>query len=162
MGRSGLPVSAIGLGCNNFGMLLDEPDSAAVVQAALDVGITLFDTADSYGNSHSEEYLGAALAGHRDDVVIATKFSTRLRPGPYGGGRHGSTSSRRARPASGGSVRTTSIFTTSTTWTRRRRSKRRSTRWTTSFGRARSVTPDARTSKGGRWPRPQHVATQRG
>ncbi len=94
MGRSGLPVSTIGLGCNNFGMLLDQADSAAVVQAALDAGITLFDTADSYGNSHSEEYLGAALAGHRDDVVIATKFSTRLRPGPYGRGRPRSTSSR--------------------------------------------------------------------
>ena len=86
MGRSGLQVSTIGLGCNNFGMLLDEPDSTAVVHAALDAGITLFDTSDSYGNSHSEEYLGAALAGHRDDVVIATKFSTRLRPGPYGAG----------------------------------------------------------------------------
>jgi aryl-alcohol dehydrogenase-like predicted oxidoreductase len=86
MGRSGLAVSTIGLGCNNFGMLLDEPDSAAVVHAALDAGITLFDTSDSYGNSHSEAYLGAALAGHRDDVVIATKFSTRLRPGPYGAG----------------------------------------------------------------------------
>jgi aryl-alcohol dehydrogenase-like predicted oxidoreductase len=86
MGRSGLPVSTIGLGCNNFGMLLDQADSAAVVHAALDAGITLFDTSDSYGNSHSEEYLGAALTGHRDDVVIATKFSTRLRPGPYGAG----------------------------------------------------------------------------
>jgi aryl-alcohol dehydrogenase-like predicted oxidoreductase len=86
MGRSGLPVSTIGLGCNNFGMLLDQVDSTAVVHAALDAGITLFDTSDSYGNSHSEEYLGAALAGHRDDVVIATKFSTRLRPGPYGAG----------------------------------------------------------------------------
>jgi aryl-alcohol dehydrogenase-like predicted oxidoreductase len=86
MGRSGLQVSTIGLGCNNFGMLLDEPASTAVVHAALDAGITFFDTSDSYGNSRSEEYVGAALAGHRDDVVIATKFSTRLRPGPYGAG----------------------------------------------------------------------------
>ena len=86
MGRSGLQVSAIGLGCNNFGMRLDEPTSISVVHACLEAGITFFDTSDSYGGTHSEEYLGAALVGRRDDVVIATKFSTRLRPGPYGAG----------------------------------------------------------------------------
>ena len=86
VGRSGLLVSAVGLGCNNFGMKLDAPGSAAVVGAALEAGITFFDTSDSYGGGTSEEHLGAALRGHRDDVVIATKFSSRMRPGPYGAG----------------------------------------------------------------------------
>lgn len=67
-------VSVIGLGCNNFGMRLDETDTAKVVHAALDVGVNFFDTADVYGNGLSEEYLGKALKGQRDDVVIATKF----------------------------------------------------------------------------------------
>jgi aryl-alcohol dehydrogenase-like predicted oxidoreductase len=69
-----LQVSMIGLGCNNFGWRLDEARSAAVVHAALDAGITFFDTADIYGGTLSEEFLGRALAGRRDEVVIATKF----------------------------------------------------------------------------------------
>lgn len=73
-GIGSLQVSVVGLGCNNFGGRLDAADTAAVVHAALDAGITLFDTADIYGSSRSEEYLGAALRGVRDDVVIATKF----------------------------------------------------------------------------------------
>lgn len=73
-GIGSLQVSVVGLGCNNFGGRLDAADTAAVVHAALDAGITLFDTADIYGGSRSEEYLGAALRGVRDDVVIATKF----------------------------------------------------------------------------------------
>ena len=69
-----IDVSVIGLGCNNFGMRLDEADTAKVVHAALDAGVNFFDTADVYGNGLSEEYLGKALKGQRDDVVIATKF----------------------------------------------------------------------------------------
>jgi aryl-alcohol dehydrogenase-like predicted oxidoreductase len=74
LGASGLVVSAVGIGCNNFGWRIDEPQAAAVVQTALDVGITLFDTAESYGHGESEGFLGRALAGRRDQAVIATKF----------------------------------------------------------------------------------------
>ena len=69
-----LDVSVVGLGCNNFGMRIDEERSTEVVQAALDAGVTLFDTADIYGGTLSEEYLGRALGARRDDVVVATKF----------------------------------------------------------------------------------------
>jgi aryl-alcohol dehydrogenase-like predicted oxidoreductase len=69
-----LEVTLVGLGCNNFGMRIDEERSAAVVRAALDAGINLFDTADIYGGTRSEQYLGRALADRRDEVVIATKF----------------------------------------------------------------------------------------
>jgi len=74
LGRSGLTVSAVGLGTNNLGMRLDLDGSREVVHAALDQGITLFDTADSYGAS--EERLGQLLQGRRDDVVLATKFGS--------------------------------------------------------------------------------------
>src|SRR6478736_3259231 len=70
-----LHVSEIGLGCNNFGMRLDATETATVVHKAIDVGITLFDTAESYGPS--QEYLGKALGKRRKDVVIATKFGNR-------------------------------------------------------------------------------------
>lgn len=73
VGRSGLVVSAVGLGCNAFGERRDETESAAIVRAAFDAGITFFDTADSYGDGASEAIIGRALAGHRDDVVIASK-----------------------------------------------------------------------------------------
>ncbi len=69
-----LTVSAIGLGCNNFGMGLDYARSEAVVHAALDAGITFFDTADIYGGTNSETFIGRALAGRRQEVVLATKF----------------------------------------------------------------------------------------
>ncbi len=75
LGNSGLQVSIVGLGCNNFGRRCDRSQTAAVVHAALDAGITLFDTADIYGpGGLSEEYLGAALQGHRHEAVIASKF----------------------------------------------------------------------------------------
>lgn len=86
IGRSGLKVSVLGLGCNNFGSRIDEEASAAVVRACLDAGITFFDTADIYGGGESEKFLGRALGGHRDDVVIATKFSGRTGDGPYAAG----------------------------------------------------------------------------
>ena len=73
-----LDVSVVGLGCNNFGMKLDEAGTAKVVDAALEAGITFFDTADMYGGTKSEAYLGKALGKRRDDVVIATKFGMKL------------------------------------------------------------------------------------
>jgi aryl-alcohol dehydrogenase-like predicted oxidoreductase len=69
-----LTVSVVGVGCNNFGRRIDEAASRAVVDAALDEGITLFDTADTYAVGESEEFLGRALGSRRDEVVIATKF----------------------------------------------------------------------------------------
>jgi aryl-alcohol dehydrogenase-like predicted oxidoreductase len=77
LGQSGLVVSAAGLGCNNFGLRLDLEASRPVIDAALDAGITLFDTSDSYGAS--EEILGVVLEGRRDDIVLATKFGSDLR-----------------------------------------------------------------------------------
>ncbi|MFI7548407.1 aldo/keto reductase [Micromonospora sediminimaris] len=76
LGDSGLVVSVVGIGCNNFGRKLDLDGTRAVVDAALDAGINFFDTADIYGEPHgaSEAQLGAALKGRRDDVVLATKF----------------------------------------------------------------------------------------
>jgi aryl-alcohol dehydrogenase-like predicted oxidoreductase len=73
-----LKVSAVGVGCNNFGMRMDEQRSADVVRAALDAGVNLFDTADVYGGTRSEEFLGRALAGRRDDAIIATKFGWQI------------------------------------------------------------------------------------
>ena len=80
-----LEVSVIGLGCNNFGRALDQEQSAAVVNAALDAGINHFDTASNYGEAQSEAFLGAALGGRRDDVVIATKVGVPI-PGWEGSG----------------------------------------------------------------------------
>jgi aryl-alcohol dehydrogenase-like predicted oxidoreductase len=94
LGNSGLVVSVVGLGTNNFGMKLDLDQSRAVVHAALDEGITLFDTADSYGAS--EERLGEILQGKRDDVLLATKFgSDSRRRGNDNGEDWGARGSRR-------------------------------------------------------------------
>ncbi|TDB93708.1 aldo/keto reductase, partial [Micromonospora fluostatini] len=81
LGDSGLVVSTVGVGCNNFGRKLDLDGTRAVVDAALDAGITLFDTADIYGEpqGNSEELLGQVLKGRRDDVVLATKFGMDMR-----------------------------------------------------------------------------------
>lgn len=73
-----LDVSAVGVGCNNFGRRIDAEASAAVVNAALDAGINFFDTADVYGNGLSEEYLSRALGSRRRDVLIATKFRSKM------------------------------------------------------------------------------------
>src|SRR5258708_11281979 len=83
---AGMPVSPVGLGCNNFGNRYDEEQSRAVIEAALDVGVNFFDTADSYGGSRSEEYLGRVLRDRREAVVIATKFGSATTDG--GGGAH--------------------------------------------------------------------------
>jgi aryl-alcohol dehydrogenase-like predicted oxidoreductase len=74
VGASGLQVSVVGLGCNNFGRRVDATGAARVVHAALDAGIDFFDTSDTYGPQDSERMLGAALTGRRHDAVIATKF----------------------------------------------------------------------------------------
>jgi aryl-alcohol dehydrogenase-like predicted oxidoreductase len=75
LGTSGIDVSVVGLGCNNFGGRVDLAGTRAVVDAALDEGVTFFDTADIYGGAgRSEELLGAVLQGRREQVVLATKF----------------------------------------------------------------------------------------
>jgi aryl-alcohol dehydrogenase-like predicted oxidoreductase len=75
LGRSGLAVSVVGLGCNNFGGRTDFEATRTVVHKALDLGITLFDTADTYGNrGGSEAELGRILGDRRKDIVLATKF----------------------------------------------------------------------------------------
>ena len=91
LGHSGLCVSAVGIGCNNFGAKCDEAATRAVVHACLDAGITLFDTADMYGNrGGSETLLGRILGHHRKDIVLASKFGLPMGEGPYlnGAGRH--------------------------------------------------------------------------
>ncbi|HSG88626.1 MAG TPA: aldo/keto reductase [Pseudomonadales bacterium] len=76
LGSTGLKVSVVGLGCNNFGMRIDAEQTKAVVGACLDEGINFFDTADVYGGTKSEEFLGAAIRGmDRDRLIIATKFA---------------------------------------------------------------------------------------
>jgi aryl-alcohol dehydrogenase-like predicted oxidoreductase len=75
LGAEGPEVSVVGLGCNNFGMRVDLEGTRAVVDAALDAGVTLLDTADVYGNKGgSERFVGEVLEGRRDRVVLATKF----------------------------------------------------------------------------------------
>ena len=76
-----LEVSIVGLGCNNFGRRVDEAGTRSVVDAALDVGVAFFDTAESYGGGQSEVFLGQALRGRREKAVIATKFGGRGTPG---------------------------------------------------------------------------------
>src|ERR1700722_4694102 len=74
LGLSELQTSVVGLGCNNFGRRTDLDATRAVVDAALDEGVTFFDTADIYGRGASEAFLGEVLQGRRDQVVLATKF----------------------------------------------------------------------------------------
>jgi aryl-alcohol dehydrogenase-like predicted oxidoreductase len=73
-----LEVSVIGVGCNNFGRRLDPEATTKVVDAAIDEGINFFDTADIYGGTKSEEYLGKALGKRRPDVIVATKFGMKV------------------------------------------------------------------------------------
>jgi aryl-alcohol dehydrogenase-like predicted oxidoreductase len=85
MGNSGLKVSAIGLGCNPFGNEVDAAGAARIVGRALDLGVTYFDTADSYFEGRSEEFLGRALEGRRADAIVATKFGNPVSPGSSAG-----------------------------------------------------------------------------
>jgi aryl-alcohol dehydrogenase-like predicted oxidoreductase len=95
LGVSGLVVSTVGLGCNNFGRKLDLDATRTVVDAAFNAGITLFDTADIYGTPHgnSEAFLGAALKGRRDEIVLATKFGMNM--AGSNGADHGARGARR-------------------------------------------------------------------
>jgi aryl-alcohol dehydrogenase-like predicted oxidoreductase len=87
LGHSGLKVSEVGLGCNNFGMRIDQEATNAVVGAAIDAGINFFDTADVYGGQgKSEEMLGKALNGKRGQIVLATKFAMQMGQGPFKSG----------------------------------------------------------------------------
>ncbi|HEX4722429.1 MAG TPA: aldo/keto reductase [Pseudonocardiaceae bacterium] len=98
LGDSGLLVSVVGLGCNNFGGRLDLERTRAVVDAAIDAGVTLLDTADVYGDQGgSETFLGQALAGRRDRVVLATKWGgSGMDYGPAAGSKGGRAFVRRA------------------------------------------------------------------
>ena len=100
LGNSGLHVSVVGLGCNNFGGRIDLAASRAVIEAALDEGVTLFDTADIYGmQGGSENVLGEVLGTRRDDIVLATKFGHQdhdMGYGPAAGAKGGRAFIRRA------------------------------------------------------------------
>jgi len=83
LGDSGLKVSEIGLGCNNFGMRIDQAATDAVIDAAIEHGVTFFDTADVYGGrGKSEEMMGHSLKGKRHQVVLATKFASPMGDAP--------------------------------------------------------------------------------
>ncbi len=86
LGNSGLRVSVVGLGCNNFGRRIDRSGTARVVDAAIDEGINLFDTADVYSEGESEEFLGAAIKDRRERVIVATKFRSMMGDGPNDSG----------------------------------------------------------------------------
>lgn len=86
IGISGLTVSAIGLGGNTFGATVDGDEAVRTIQHAIDSGITFIDTADVYSQGRSEELVGQAVAGRREQVVIATKCGIPLEAGPHAGG----------------------------------------------------------------------------
>ena len=87
LGNSGLQVSVVGIGCNNFGGRCDLDATKAVLDKAMDIGINLFDTADVYGGAgKSEDFMGQALEGRRNQVVLATKFAMKMGDGPMKSG----------------------------------------------------------------------------
>lgn len=87
LGPSGLQVSVVGLGCNNFGGRLDAAGTRAVIDKCLELGVNFFDTADVYGGAgRSEELMGEVLKGRRNDVVLATKFASPMGEGPMRAG----------------------------------------------------------------------------
>ena len=143
-----LTVSCLGLGCmgmsQSYGVTADEAESIATVHAAIDAGCTFLDTADVYGDGANEELVGRALAGRRDEVVLATKFGF-PRPSATAdadGGRRqpGVRACRRWTPRCGGSASTTSTCGTCTAAIRRCRSRRPSARWPRRCRPARSGT----------------------
>jgi aryl-alcohol dehydrogenase-like predicted oxidoreductase len=79
-----LEVSVVGLGCNNFGWRIDAEASAKVIDAAIESGVTFFDTADRYGKGQSEDFLGRALGKRRDEIILATKFGMEMEKGQQG------------------------------------------------------------------------------
>ncbi len=100
VGDSGLMVSVVGVGCNAFGARIDFERAKSVVDAALQAGITLFDTADSYADGTSEEFLGRALGSRREDVIVATKFGMGDHDAEHFGAHGGRRYVRRAVEAS--------------------------------------------------------------
>lgn len=90
LGNSGVSVSAVGLGCNQFGNKVGQEDTTAIVHRAIELGINFLDTADVYTRGRSEEFLGVALKGQWDKVVLATKFKSPMGEGPNdkGASRH--------------------------------------------------------------------------
>ena len=163
LGEGGPEVSVVGLGTNNFGGRFDYDQTLAVIDAALDAGITLFDTADIYGQGTSEEYIGRALEGRRDqrrardEVRQAdgranpSESARHARLHPLGGrGLAPPAPHRRDRPLPDAPAR------------RRRRSRRRSARSTSSSARARCASSAPRTSPPRRSRRPSEVARERG
>ena len=132
LGNSGLEVSAIGLGCMGlsfgYGPAVDKQEGIALIRAAVERGVTFFDTAEVYGPFTNEELVGEALAPFRDQVVIATKFGFDIDPddGRAAGGPEqpaGAHQARSPRPRSSGSGPTSSTCSTSTASTRTCRSK---------------------------------------
>ncbi|MGC9220323.1 MAG: aldo/keto reductase [Solirubrobacteraceae bacterium] len=89
LGHSDIEVSVVGLGCNQFGGRLDLAGTRVVLDAAIDAGVTLLDTADRYGNTNSEQYIGQLLGSRRDRVVLATKFGMDIGDGWTSGARGG-------------------------------------------------------------------------
>lgn len=86
LGKTGLQVSSIGLGTNNFGNRVDQKGASLIIDHALDVGINMIDTSNSYGGGYSEKYIGEALKGKREKAIIATKVSSRIAEGPNNAG----------------------------------------------------------------------------
>ena len=159
----GLSVGAIGLGCMSFSPTyggFDGVDPTDVIRRAIDLGVTMLDTADVYGPHTSEEAVGQAIAGRRDEVVDRDEVRHHLGPagraGPRSPTARPSTCGRRSRGRCSGSAPTTSTSTTSTAPTPTCRSRRRSGRWPSSSPRARCATSGCRrrrsTRSGG--PRP--------
>ena len=131
LGTSGPEVSLVGLGTNNFGGRIDLEASRPVIDKALDLGITLIDTADVYGNNGgSEEILGKVLGPRRKDIVLATKFGLPMDDAGTARARRGATSCRRSKRACGGCRPTGSISISCTGPIRKRRSRRRCARST--------------------------------
>ena len=89
LGSSGPVVSVVGLGCNNFGSRVNDDGTREVVDAALDAGITLLDTADVYGPRTNEELVGKAIASRRSEVFLASKFGIVRGPNPMDRGVNG-------------------------------------------------------------------------
>ena len=145
LGNQGLAVSEIGLGCmgmSEFYGARDDEESIATIHRALELGVTLLDTADVYGPHTNEQLVGRAIAGRRDDVVLATKFGIVRDPENPAGARHQRPAGVREAVLRGtrfaGSESTTSTSTTSTASIPRRRSRRRSARCPSWWTRARS------------------------